>query len=256
MNYLDKQLELSKRLVAHRGYSLRYPENSLIAIQAALDAHTLYVEFDVQLSIDKVPVLYHDRDMQRLSQQPGAIHDYTLAELTNFYTVDKKKFPGKYNNNPISQLSEIIDLIKNYPQLTVFVELKRISINKFGSKIMLESVLPCLEPIQNQCVMISYSLDVLRQLRKQTRYPVGVVNDSWHQRQQPEILDLKPEYFFCDIASLPAGGDLTFGNTDCDTQIAVYECVVPEQAANVMQRGISLVETFAIAEMQAALQGK
>ena len=50
-------------LVAHRGYALHYPENTLIGIEAAIRAGARYVEVDVQLSADKVPVLFHDRTL-------------------------------------------------------------------------------------------------------------------------------------------------------------------------------------------------
>ena len=60
-------------LVAHRGYPRHYPENTLIGIEAAIRAGAAYVEVDIQLSSDQVPLLYHDSDMQRLSGKPGAV---------------------------------------------------------------------------------------------------------------------------------------------------------------------------------------
>ncbi|MGF1546037.1 MAG: glycerophosphodiester phosphodiesterase family protein, partial [Thiotrichales bacterium] len=60
-------------LVAHRGYALRYPENTLPAIEAALAAGARYVEIDVQLSADQVPVLFHDRSLMRMCEVTGAL---------------------------------------------------------------------------------------------------------------------------------------------------------------------------------------
>jgi glycerophosphoryl diester phosphodiesterase len=57
-------------IVAHRGYAFRYPENTLEAFQAAVDAGAKWVEVDVQLR-DGVPVLAHDAGV------PGE----TLAEF-------------------------------------------------------------------------------------------------------------------------------------------------------------------------------
>jgi len=53
-----------EHLVAHRGWQRRYPENTLPAIKGALDAGARYIEVDVQLSADGVPVLFHDRTLQ------------------------------------------------------------------------------------------------------------------------------------------------------------------------------------------------
>ena len=53
------------RLVAHRGYPRRYPENTLLSLLAALEAGAEFVEFDVQMTADGVPVLLHDADLRR-----------------------------------------------------------------------------------------------------------------------------------------------------------------------------------------------
>ena len=46
------------KLVAHRGYAHAYPENTLLAIQQAVEAGAKYIEFDVLLSADQLPVLF------------------------------------------------------------------------------------------------------------------------------------------------------------------------------------------------------
>lgn len=74
---------LTPMFIAHRGYAAAYPENTLIALDAARQAGAKYIEVDIQLSADGIPVLFHDRDLQRLCQQTGAIHDYTFSQLEN-----------------------------------------------------------------------------------------------------------------------------------------------------------------------------
>ena len=56
-------------LVAHRGYAARYPENTRESLAAAVRAGARFLEFDVQLSADGVPVLLHD---VTLSARPGS----------------------------------------------------------------------------------------------------------------------------------------------------------------------------------------
>jgi glycerophosphoryl diester phosphodiesterase len=46
-------------LIAHRGDTLHYPDNTRPAFEAALRAGATYVEIDVQLTADRVPVLFH-----------------------------------------------------------------------------------------------------------------------------------------------------------------------------------------------------
>ena len=44
----------------HRGYAAKYPENTMISFEAAMDMGVDAIEFDVWLTADKVPVIIHD----------------------------------------------------------------------------------------------------------------------------------------------------------------------------------------------------
>ena len=68
---------------AHRGYhdgNVAVPENSLASFQAAIDAG-YGIELDVQLSSDKIPMVFHDADLLRVCGVEGKIWDYTCQEL-------------------------------------------------------------------------------------------------------------------------------------------------------------------------------
>ena len=56
---------VGKRLLAHRGLALDHHENSIAAFRAALAAGATHLETDVQLTRDGVPVLWHDKDVNR-----------------------------------------------------------------------------------------------------------------------------------------------------------------------------------------------
>lgn len=70
-------------VVAHRGASERLPENTIVAAESAFTtspaAHGL--EFDVRLSADGVPMVFHDADTTRLTGEPGTIESRTRAEI-------------------------------------------------------------------------------------------------------------------------------------------------------------------------------
>lgn len=68
---------------AHRGYhdgNVAVPENSLASFQAAINAG-YGIELDVQLSSDKIPMVFHDADLLRVCGVEGKIWDYTCQEL-------------------------------------------------------------------------------------------------------------------------------------------------------------------------------
>ncbi|MDH5445016.1 MAG: glycerophosphodiester phosphodiesterase family protein [Gammaproteobacteria bacterium] len=238
-------MEKSVNLVAHRGYTLNYPENTLVGLGAAIEAGANFLEVDIQLSKDKVPFLFHDRDMQRLCDQAGSLHDYTASELNEFRASDSGRFGNKFADNPITTLLDLVGLMQTHPKVTVFIELKRSSLEKFGIEFMVEQVLSTLEPVKDQCVIISYSIEALAYVSEQYQWPIGAVHDDWEERNNEAIADLNPQYFFCDLETVPAEGDLKLNNT----HLAVYECTDPKLAVALHKRGIEFVETFAIGEM-------
>ncbi|MFB7663260.1 glycerophosphodiester phosphodiesterase [Kitasatospora sp. NPDC056138] len=67
--------------VAHRGDPYRHRENTLPSVESALAAGADAVEVDVQLTRDGVPVLLHDRTLDRLWGDPRRIGSVTLDRL-------------------------------------------------------------------------------------------------------------------------------------------------------------------------------
>lgn len=101
---------------AHRGYhdgNVTVPENSLSAFQAAIDAG-YGIELDVQLSSDKVPMVFHDADLDRICGTEGKIWDYTCEEL------QQMKLFG--TEETIPTLAEVLELIDG--QVPILVEYK------------------------------------------------------------------------------------------------------------------------------------
>lgn len=71
-------------LVAHRGYSRSYPENTLASYKAAIAAGAKALEIDIQFSADGVPIIMHDTaSISRTANGvwTGGPNDYSFAEL-------------------------------------------------------------------------------------------------------------------------------------------------------------------------------
>ena len=66
------------QIISHRGYSAKYPENTMIAFQKAVEVGTHGIELDVQLSKDGEIVICHDETINRTSNGTGYIKDMTL----------------------------------------------------------------------------------------------------------------------------------------------------------------------------------
>lgn len=240
-------ISVADKLIAHRGYPRHYPENTLAGIAAAITAGACFIEVDVQLTADAVAVLFHDRDLQRLCGRAGALHEYDWQEVETFSV---RGLANLHRKAPLPRLTDLTGLLQACPHITAFIELKRISLAYFDENEMLINVFADLQPVLRQCVMISYSLPVLEKIRAQGRQPIALVADDWHALSQPQVQALQAEYLFCDIESLPAEGPLQRPGS----RLAVYECTDIEKARRVFDRGVDLVETFAIGEMLASLQ--
>ncbi|MCK9232318.1 MAG: hypothetical protein M0P04_05910 [Syntrophales bacterium] len=105
--------------IAHRGYSSRYPENTLPAFEGAVAAGADMIELDVRLSRDGELVVIHDATIDRTSNGRGRMADLTLAELRRFSYPNAMTAFGRV---PIPTLAEVIDRVG--AQVTLNVEIK------------------------------------------------------------------------------------------------------------------------------------
>lgn len=237
-------------LVAHRGYALHYPENTLIAVEAAIAAGARFVEVDVQLTSDRVPVLFHDRNLDRLCRAHGAIHEFTREQLRDFHVSEFDRFGYKFAQTPIATLAELGALLARQPAVTAFIEIKRVAIEQFGVATVLDRVLHSLAPVMAQCVLISYNVPVLAAARQRGDYRVGAILEKWRHQHAADVQAIRPEFLFCDADDLPRTGSLG----PAGAQVVIYEITDPQLALELAGRGVGFIETFAVGEMLQALE--
>jgi len=63
------------RVIGHRGACGYAPENTLVSLREAARRGVQWVEFDVMLSRDQVPILFHDEDLARTTNGHGRVAD-------------------------------------------------------------------------------------------------------------------------------------------------------------------------------------
>jgi glycerophosphoryl diester phosphodiesterase len=71
------------RVIAHRGFSGRAPENTLAAIREAIAIGADMAEIDVTLSSDREIVVIHDQTLERTTDGSGQVSQYSLTDLQN-----------------------------------------------------------------------------------------------------------------------------------------------------------------------------
>ena len=120
-------------LIAHRGCSATFPENTLVAFEAALDAGSEVLECDVQMSRDGVPIVMHDPRLDRTTSGSGAVRDLAwdqIRELDAGYTA---RFGASFAAQRVPRLEELFDLAKG--RASVFVEIKPEALADAGGRV-------------------------------------------------------------------------------------------------------------------------
>ena len=69
------------RIVAHRGDSANYPENTLPAFLSGVRMGIDVIETDVHITRDGEIVIWHDPTLERNTDGEGALEIHTLKEL-------------------------------------------------------------------------------------------------------------------------------------------------------------------------------
>lgn len=111
----------------HRGYCARFPENTLISYEAAIDVGADGFEFDIWLSKDKIPVLMHDGNCKRTCGVDRHLRDMTLDEIKQLDAGYSAKFGDKFMGRGVEvpTLRELCELVRaRRPDMALGVEIK------------------------------------------------------------------------------------------------------------------------------------
>lgn len=141
-------------MVGHRGASARLPENTLTAFLAAWHAGVTWVEADTQPTADGVPVLLHDRDLNRTTSGRGPVR---AAPLRDVATLTVRGWPGVW----VPRLAELLAMLT--PTRALLLELKG-----YHTSRQIHAVLDEIDVagVAGRVLLQSFEVEVLRELRR------------------------------------------------------------------------------------------
>jgi glycerophosphoryl diester phosphodiesterase len=113
-------------VIAHRGFSGIAPENTLVAFQKAIDIGSDMIEFDVSLSKDGIPVVIHDKTINRTTNGKGNVESFTVEELKQFDAGSWYK--KEFKEEKIPTLEEVIQVTKG--KIMLNIEIKKYSVKR------------------------------------------------------------------------------------------------------------------------------
>ena len=203
--------------LGHRGYSAKYPENTMEAFVKAYDIGFDGIETDVQMSKDGELVLIHDEKINRTSNGKGFVRDYTLKELKQFNFAYNEK--GLYS---IPTLKELLTFIKGkeflvnleiktdkiqYPDIEkkVVDMVKQLDVNQqvFYSSFCLESVIKLkqIDPKAYVGYLTENQYNSKRKLLKQ--YHITAFHPKYSYLNQIRVQDLKKDQIKIAVWTVP-----------------------------------------------------
>ncbi|CAD5243792.1 glycerophosphodiester phosphodiesterase family protein [Thermococcus camini] len=138
-------------VLGHRGYSARYPENTLLAFKKAVEAGANGIELDVWLTKDGEVVVIHDDTVDRTSNGSGKVKDMTLNELKSL---------DFGNGEMIPTLEETFEALPE--DILINVEIKDVEAVKKTA-----AIIGANNP--SRVMVSSFLIDALREYRKYDR---------------------------------------------------------------------------------------
>jgi glycerophosphoryl diester phosphodiesterase len=230
-------------IIAHRGNAAEFPENTLQGLESAVSQGLKYVEFDVQLTSDSVPVLFHDADLARVGKRPECVHDLTWSVLAELPVGETDRLGHAHAFTYPPSLAQAVDALAGWPGVTAFVEIKRSSLRRFGRETVLRRVSQVLRPVLDRCVLISFDLPTVKILRLMTGARVGWVLSQYDAEAQAQAAELAPQFLFCNLERLPAEPEPLWPGL---WEWALYEVRDLKTARDCHARGARFVETMAV----------
>lgn len=163
--------------IAHRGFSGKYPENTMLAFKKAVESGADGIELDVHFTKDGQLVVIHDELIDRTTNAKGYVVDYTVDELMQFDA--SAAFVGKYGVNHIPTLREYFEFIKPIDAFITNIELKT-GVNEYPG--IEKAVLNMIEEfgLEDRIIISSFNhYSVMRAKALNPKIKCGFLEGSW-----------------------------------------------------------------------------
>lgn len=97
------------KIIGHRGAAAYAPENTAVGIHSAADLGVDWVELDVKLTKDFIPIIFHDSTLERTTNGFGQVQDHTWSEIQELDA--GSWFSESFTGEGILSLERAIDIM-------------------------------------------------------------------------------------------------------------------------------------------------
>jgi len=191
-------------VIAHRGASAYYPENTMAAFRAAVEMEAEMIELDVLLSKDGVPVVSHDATLNAHTNGSGRVINHTLEELKKFDA--GSWFDQRFSDQQIPTLEEVLAFASG--KIAVNIEIKTGAVTDQLKGGIEEKSLELVREhnMEDHVLFSSFNYNALQHLKElEPEIPVALLyNRGWYNRLLPHQLlkQFKADAFNCSYRQL------------------------------------------------------
>ena len=187
---LSEELLIETEITAHRGSSVNAPENTIPAIEKAMEEMADSVEIDVQMTSDGVIVLGHDASLKRVAGVNRSIASMTFAQLEQLDV--GSWFSKSYEGTRIPALSEVLELCSQ--KIGLNIEIKYVGKNSELPEKTAEMIKAY--GMENQCVVTSTNLPYLRRVKAvlpevRTGYIISAAYGNFYSSEDIDFISIR-----------------------------------------------------------------
>lgn len=234
--------------MAHRGDMTAYPENSLMAFRAAAELGFSYMELDIQLSKDLVPIVIHDENLVRTTGVNKSVCQTSFEEICTYKVLMPSQHNVSDNLLKIARLKDVVELLNIHSNATLFVEIKRESIDKFDLQTVVEATIDDLQHAKFNVVIISFLREVIEYVQDMGIYLTGWALKDYDEAHHSLAKTMQAEYLFCNIKKVKNPSQLWNG----PWKWVLYDVKNPKYAYELLEQGVDLIETGDIVRLHSS----
>ncbi|NTU47329.1 hypothetical protein HGA88_06945 [Candidatus Roizmanbacteria bacterium] len=190
------------KITAHKGYCKKYPENTLLAFQKALELEIERIELDAQITKDRKIVVHHDYTLSRTENGQGVVFDQPFDSLLSLDA--GSWFSHDFKGIQIPLLSEVFETCRSKVEYEIEIK-NSIYLSHFISQLVsLVQEYNLIEKVE----FTSFSIVSLLEIKRiQPKAKIGVfIRDysHWMPKTVGEAITIEElQLGHVDVAHLP-----------------------------------------------------
>jgi len=165
---------------AHRAFHKNAPENSLAAIQAAIDAEIDFVEIDIRQTSDGALILMHDSSVDRTTNGSGSVGSMSLDDLKKLFLLNGN---GSVSSERVPTLGEVLTLAKG--KIYLDLDMKYVTISKLYNEVEKYNMLSEVVAVTKDYDIVNYLLS-----KEKIMYPMANIENGVNEGYMDSYLGM------------------------------------------------------------------